>query len=110
MSRLLWLDAQVRGGAYPATRDLCAQFGIAERTAYEDVAFLRQVLHAPLAYRRRHGGYVYDNPAWQFPAPFVTPQHAAAWEWLLGELERQLGADAAGALLAGFVQRLQESS
>lgn len=106
LTRLLWLDQEVRDGTYPAVRDLCERFAIAERTAYEDLAYLRGVLHAPLRYRRKHGGYAYETPAWQFPAPLVEPAHAAAWAWLLDELTARLGEPAADEIMAGFVARL----
>jgi hypothetical protein len=107
MQRLLWLDAQVRERNYPNVADLCEHFGIAERTAFDDIAFLREALHAPLIYRRRYGGYEYASPAWAFPAPFVAPSHAAAWSWLLDELEQAIGRERVGELLAGFVARVQ---
>jgi predicted DNA-binding transcriptional regulator YafY len=107
LQRLLWLDREIRDGSCPAIADLVAQFAISERTAYGDLSFFREVIGAPVRYRRKLGGYDYANPAWVLPAVLQAPAAAPAWDWLQGELAERLGPEEAQGLIDEFLRRLQ---
>lgn len=71
LARAIWLDGEIRRGAYPSWRALEEEFGVSRRTALGTVAFLRDSLGAPLAYSRTHGGYFYTDPTYALPAVFL---------------------------------------
>jgi predicted DNA-binding transcriptional regulator YafY len=70
-SRVLWLDQEIRAGAYPSRRDLQEQFGCSLRTAASTVSFLRGSLRAPLEYSRARRGYYYSDPTFALPNVFL---------------------------------------
>lgn len=70
-SRIVWLDSQIRDGAFPSVADLQEEFGIARRMAFNTVAFLRDSLGAPIAYHRGRTGYHYTDPTYALPSVFL---------------------------------------
>lgn len=71
-SRVIWLDRQVRAGAHPSVEDLQEEFGIARRTAFNSIAYLRDSLGAPLRYSKSRRGYYYEDPAYGLPSVFLS--------------------------------------
>lgn len=71
-SRVFWLDRQIRDGRYPNIRSLYEEFGTKRRAALETVRFMRESLHAPIAFSRTRGGYHYTDPAYGLPAVFLA--------------------------------------
>lgn len=70
-SRVLWLDREVRSGAYPNVQQLQEEFGVRRRTAFNTVTFLRDSLGAPLSYSREKRGYFYADATYGLPAVFL---------------------------------------
>ena len=70
-TRIVWLDRQIREGSAPNVRALCDEFGVARRTVFDTLAYLRDSLGAPLEYDRKRKGYVYSEPAYALPALFL---------------------------------------
>lgn len=68
---MIWLDRQIRAGRYPSIADLEEEFGIARRTAFNAVGFLRDSLGAPLAYHPARRGYHYTDPTYGLPTVFL---------------------------------------
>ncbi|MGB9739951.1 MAG: WYL domain-containing protein [Chloroflexus aggregans] len=68
IERLIGIDTMIRSGRYPSVADFCQRFEVSERAIYQDLAYLRERINAPLAYSRQHRGYYYRNPTWVLPA------------------------------------------
>lgn len=70
--RILWLHAEIRDDRAPNAGKLTERFGVSERTARADIAFLRDRLEAPLKYEGRRRGFVYTDPSFALPAMILT--------------------------------------
>lgn len=67
LERLLQLDTLLRQGQRSTATSLAAALEVSERTVRNDLSFLRDRLHAPLACNRRRG-YHYADPHWRLPS------------------------------------------
>lgn len=109
LRRLLEIDRLVRAGGLPTVEKLARRFEVAERTVYRDLAYLRDQLGAPLAYRRTDGGggYYYTDPNYVLPANFI--RHGEMVGLLLaGKLVEQTAGQPRGPALAGLLGRLRQ--
>ncbi len=70
-SRIVWLDREIRSGRYPNVAELQKEFGIARRTAFLTLDFLRYSLKAPVEYHRTEKGYYYSDRTYLLPAVFL---------------------------------------
>ncbi|NLG83897.1 MAG: hypothetical protein GX493_04655 [Firmicutes bacterium] len=73
LHRLQWIDARIRAGEYPNTRQLAERFEISRCQAQRDFNYLRDSLGAPLAYSAKHRGFYYETEAYVLPGPYITP-------------------------------------
>lgn len=60
--RYIWFDAEIHKGRFPNAGSLADRFEISRRTARRNIAFMRDMLGAPLAYDQRRRGYTYEMP------------------------------------------------
>ncbi len=67
LERIVQMNLLIRSGSFPTIATFRNRFEIGERTIYEDLAFLRDRLGAPLKHDRRRGGYYYTDPTWDLP-------------------------------------------
>ena len=65
--RLLWTIGRLRSGRPLKATDVAEQFGVAVRTAYRDLDFLRDQCQAPLEYDRHEQSYVLTEPTYSLP-------------------------------------------
>ena len=61
-NRLLYIDRQIRTGAFPNAPDLARGYEVSERTIKRDVEWLRDFQGAPIAYSAKYRGYYYEDP------------------------------------------------
>ncbi|WP_298821571.1 helix-turn-helix transcriptional regulator [Chloroflexus sp.] len=106
LERLIQIDAMVRSGAYPTVADFCRRFEVKERTIYEDLSYLRDRVHAPLAYSRSKRGYYYRDPSWVLPVLQVSKGELIAFLFSIELSKRYLGSSFA-APLQDFVKRME---
>jgi len=76
--RFVWFHARVKGERYPNSRNLIEEFEISERTAQRDIEFMRDNLHAPLAFDRRRNGYRYTDDAFELPLHWLDEDNLLA--------------------------------
>jgi predicted DNA-binding transcriptional regulator YafY len=98
--RLAWLDKQLRDKAYPAQKDLCEQFSIAQAVAYRDLDYLKYILQAPLQYDYEKDGYYYSGK-FKLPEVRLTEGELAAL-LVIGQLRRSYQG-------AGFEEVLEDA-
>ncbi len=72
LERLIGIDAMVRAGGYPSLADFCTKYAMRERTIFDDLAYLRERVEAPLVYSRAKGGYYYRDTSWRLPTLQVS--------------------------------------
>lgn len=66
--RVIWLDQQIRAGAYPSVQAIQARCGVSRRTAINTVNHLRDKCGAPVVYNRARRGYEYSDPTYALPS------------------------------------------
>ncbi|MEW6405478.1 MAG: WYL domain-containing transcriptional regulator [Chloroflexota bacterium] len=69
--RIYRIDAYIRNGTYPNVPRLAEKLEVSRRTIERDLAYLRDLLNAPLAYNRERNGYSY-NDSFQLPPLNLT--------------------------------------
>lgn len=78
LERVLWIDAQIRGGRYPNLARVMDEWEVSRGTAHGDYRYLKDRLRAPLAFDRQHGGWIYTDPTFALPSAIVSEHEAAA--------------------------------
>ncbi|NLE68282.1 MAG: WYL domain-containing protein [Lentisphaerae bacterium] len=62
----------VLAGTYPTAGRLARDIEVSERTILRDVAYMRDMLGAPLEYHRARRGYYYSRPGYAVPSVTVS--------------------------------------
>jgi len=112
--RYIWFDAEIHRGRFPNASTLADHFEISRRTARRNIAFMRDMLDAPLAYDQTRRGYTYempftlpDLPVSQEEQRLHRPGHPPLWAQTLRQDRRHRPFGAARpAMLLGHVAQL----
>lgn len=67
LRRLVLIDSQLRGGQYPSAEQLARLTEANVRTVRRDLEYLRDQLHAPLAFNAKCRGWHYTEPSFSLP-------------------------------------------
>ena len=59
--RIQWMHARIASGSFPNERRISEKFGVSERQARRDIAFMREGLGAPIAYDYTAKGFYYTG-------------------------------------------------
>ncbi len=105
-ARVVWIDRQIRQGGSPNVRAIQEAFGIARRTVFDTLDYLRDSLEAPIRYDRRRKGYVYTEPTYALPAVFFREGELLALV-LAREVTRQYLGSPLEAELRTAIEKLQ---
>jgi predicted DNA-binding transcriptional regulator YafY len=108
LERLMEIDRQIRAGLYPNAARIAEKLEVSKRVIYQDKAFLRDRLGAPIEYDRERGGWYYTDPTWVLPNMFVTEGELAAFFLSVEVAQRYLGT-AFEAPLRSAITRLANS-
>lgn len=76
--RLWYIHLQLRSGRCPSGAELAQQLEVSRRTIERDLAYLRDVFAAPIAYDRRCNGYVYTEPTFELSPMTLSAGEIAA--------------------------------
>ncbi len=71
--RIQFIDQQLKENRYPNCSSVAGYFEVSTKSIQRDIEYMRDVLHAPIAYDQKLRGYFYETPGWGF-----LP--AAIWE------------------------------
>jgi predicted DNA-binding transcriptional regulator YafY len=66
-ARLLFIDRKVREGSYPNCSNLATEYEVSARSIARDIAYMKDMLGAPLEYDQARKGYYYLEKNYQFP-------------------------------------------
>ena len=83
LQRIIYIDQQIRCGAYPNATRLAAHFEVSERTIYADRDFMINRLDAPIAFDEEAGGWYYTKANWVLPTIMISEGELLAF--FLGE-------------------------
>jgi len=70
--RVLDIDRRIRAGEYPNAPGLAKIWEVRERAIMHDLAFMRNELHAPIAYDPKQRGFYYERKNWYLPSVMVS--------------------------------------
>ena len=70
LARIMTIDMALRASAWPNTRTLAQQVGVNRRTIRRDIDYLRDQLHAPIAFDFVRNGYF--APSSRSACPFFS--------------------------------------
>jgi predicted DNA-binding transcriptional regulator YafY len=80
--RILRLDELLSPGRYPSLQELIAdeELTASRTTIFRTIDFMRNQLHAPVVFDKKHGGYGYSEKTFRLPAFFSSEQELFAAE------------------------------
>jgi predicted DNA-binding transcriptional regulator YafY len=67
LARMLVIDQELREGSWPNARTLSRRLEVADRTIRRDIDYMRDQLHAPIAFDARKHGYYYFEESYRLP-------------------------------------------
>lgn len=70
--RMYTIDQLIRERRYPNTQSLAERLEVDRRTIQRDIAYMRDMMGAPVAYSNEHSGFHYTTPAFMMPAMTMT--------------------------------------
>lgn len=105
--RVQWLDTEIRAGRYPNPERMIAELNIQKRTAFADVAHLRDGLGLPVSWDKARSGWFYNEPCQPLPYLQMRASEAAALRRAL-LLARAYLTDADADALYRYLERVGE--
>ncbi len=77
--RILEIDAEIAARHYPNSVSLAKKLEVrSKNTIKRDIAFMRDLLNAPIEYDKCKNGYYYKNETFRLPAIFVSEEEIIA--------------------------------
>jgi predicted DNA-binding transcriptional regulator YafY len=72
LTRVFWIDQQIRADRYPNAPSIASHFEISNKTAQRTIDFMRDQLRMPIEYRAERRGWYYTEPHYGLPAIELT--------------------------------------
>jgi predicted DNA-binding transcriptional regulator YafY len=72
LARIYFIDRQIASGRYPNVNYLAREYEVGTATIYRDIEYMRDMLHAPIAYSAKHRGWYYEEKSFRLPARFTS--------------------------------------
>ncbi|NTU52301.1 MAG: WYL domain-containing protein [Chlorobiaceae bacterium] len=77
--RMQYIDQQLRENRYPNCTRVARYFEVSTKSIQRDIEYMRDQLHAPIAYKKDEKGYYYEHPGWSFlPSTMLARNEADA--------------------------------
>jgi predicted DNA-binding transcriptional regulator YafY len=78
LPRIYFIDREIAAGKFPSTVELARNYEASMSTISRDIAFMKDMLNAPIEYDALHRGYYYSKPNYRIPAGFTTTEDMLA--------------------------------
>ncbi|NTV02126.1 MAG: WYL domain-containing protein [Chlorobiaceae bacterium] len=75
--RIQYIDQQLKENRYPNCSRVAGYFEVSTKSIQRDIEYMRDVLHAPIAYDQKNRGYFYESPGWGFLPSAIWEQKEA---------------------------------
>ncbi len=72
--RLLTIDSEISNGNYPNSRILSEKLEVSIATIKRDIAYMKDMLNAPILYENSKNGYYYEDKTFRLPAIFTNEE------------------------------------
>jgi len=66
-ARLVFIDRKIREGRYPNSATLAREYEVSSRSIARDLAYMKDMLGAPLEYDPARRGYYYSEDDYRLP-------------------------------------------
>ena len=76
--RILFIDREIASGKYPSSRYLAKEYETSLSSIGRDIAFMKDMLNAPIEYDALHRGFYYSVPNYRIPAGFSSAEDLLA--------------------------------
>jgi proteasome accessory factor B len=77
--RIQYIDQQLRENRFPNCSRVAKYFEVSAKSIQRDIDYMRDMLHAPIAYNQREKGYYYEKKGWAFlPSTILEHKEAEA--------------------------------
>jgi predicted DNA-binding transcriptional regulator YafY len=78
LPRIYFIDREIAAGKFPNTAKLAKEYETSMSTISRDIAFMKDMLNAPIEYDALRRGYYYSQPNYRIPAGFTTAEDLLA--------------------------------
>jgi predicted DNA-binding transcriptional regulator YafY len=78
LPRVYFIDREIAAGKFPSTAELARNYETSMSTISRDIAFMKDMLNAPIEYDALHRGYYYSESNYRIPAGFTTAEDLLA--------------------------------
>jgi predicted DNA-binding transcriptional regulator YafY len=78
LPRIYFIDREIAAGKFPSTKKLAKKYETSISTISRDIAFMKDMLNAPIEYDALRRGYYYSEPNYRIPAGFTTAEDLLA--------------------------------
>jgi hypothetical protein len=78
LPRIYFIDREIASGKFPSTAVLAKNYETSISTISRDIAFMKDMLNAPIEYDALRRGYYYLRPNYRIPAGFTTAEDLLA--------------------------------
>ena len=77
--RIRYIDQQLKERRFPNCPSIARYFEVSTKSIQRDIEYMRDGLHAPIAYDQQMRGYYYETPGWAFlPSTILERREAEA--------------------------------
>ncbi len=76
--RIYFIDRKIASGSFPNARQLATDYETSIASINRDIAFMRDMLNAPIEYDASHRGFYYSQQAFRLTAGFAGPAELLA--------------------------------
>ncbi len=76
--RIYFIDRKIASGCFPNARQLAVEYETSMASINRDIAFMRDMLNAPIAYDAAHRGFYYTDRTFRLAAGFASPKDLLA--------------------------------
>ena len=76
--RILFIDREIASGKYPSSGYLAKEYETSLSSIGRDIAFMKDMLNAPIEYDALHRGFYYSEPNYRIPAGFSSAEDLLA--------------------------------
>ena len=78
LPRILFIDREIASGKYPSSGYMAEKYETSLSSIGRDIAFMKDMLNAPIEYCAQSRGFYYSEPSYRIPAGFSSAEDLLA--------------------------------
>jgi hypothetical protein len=78
LPRIYFIDKKIAAGTYPSTKTLADEWETSMSSISRDIAFMKDMLNAPVEYDALRRGYYYSEETFRLPSAYASPEDMQA--------------------------------